>query len=237
MTSVFQDQLVAAGYTTCWMHGEPSGTSCVDFIGAVNATYAGGVTLAQPGFVAGFTSALFDGVDDQASAADNAAFDLGTGDFTLSGIIQVASLSGSTFTIMGHDGNGGAGDWQLRLINGLFSCRFAGGNAYQSASQISVGVPHRWCFSADRNGNGLFIIDGVLDATRDISADVATSLTDASTLYIGRRLSAQWFPGYMQANAIAKGVATSLATEQAINASLQSVYASGGPAFVGGGFF
>jgi subtilisin-like proprotein convertase family protein len=101
-----------AGY---WRFGEPSGSTVqIDSSGhGNNGTYLGGVTLAQPGALAGNpnTAASYDGVNDTSRIPDAASLDVGP-QFTVEGWVKRSSTTKS-MELMNKGGNG----FQLVVMN------------------------------------------------------------------------------------------------------------------------
>ena len=142
----------------------------------------------------------FDGSNDLITAADNANLDAGVGDFTWavwfkttsSTFSRILSKQGSEsaliYAYLGSGGNAG----QVGVIyydgSGSVDTGYIG-------SGLNDGGWHYLTYSADRSGNALTYIDGVLVATTDISSE-SGDLSNSGAFTIGAHTSAsQRFDG------------------------------------------
>ena len=205
--SVYTSLCITDGATWGTVFGESSGTTCTDFVGGVNATYSGSPTLGVSGPIAGTTSATFASASSQyASAADNAVFDLGTGNYSIELVFKVAASDAGIEYLMGHNGDGGAGDWAIRMQSLLITARHEGTSYQDSTTNVGTGVWDHWVWTATRAGNGIWYRNGASSSTRDISGTSATSLTNTGTFYLARRATTGYWDGTFAAAIIYKGV-------------------------------
>lgn len=183
--SSFETEMLALTPTTYYRLGEPSGTAAVDAMGVQNGVYTGSPTLAVSGYAAGDTGVTFNGSSQYVVIADNAAWDIGTGDFSACVAVKLSSWpAGSQFLIA--RGVGTAGNWTMYL-NGAATDRVSfriDSNYYDIDSSISIATGD-WVLlsiSADRSGLLTLYVDGVSAGTVDISADVSSDLTSTDAL-------------------------------------------------------
>ena len=152
----------------------------------------------------GYASLLLDGSGDYISVPDNAAFDFGTGDFTIEFWLRWNSLSGFQ-TIYDHGYTGsGALLLQTGSGNGRFIVYASGSIVTQESDALGTGT---WGFyQIVRSGSTLTIYrDGVSKG----SASNSTNFSVAADLCFGARLTTgvNNFNGWMQDIRITKGVA------------------------------
>jgi surface protein len=127
----------------------------------------------------------FDGVGASISVSNNSSLNFGTSDFVIEATF-VTKASGAFFRILDKrdltygytvsvDNNNVI---RLELNDGSGNSGFVGNTI------VNDGIKHTIRIEADRSGNALFYLDGVLDATRDISSKNG-NLDSTSDLYIG----------------------------------------------------
>lgn len=149
-------------------------------------------TEASP--IIGGTAATYNGTSQNYSRAHHAAFNFGTSDFTFGCWVRPANTSAGSRFILGHDGDGGAGSWELWQSATNINSRFNG-----TTSISATVLDTTWQFIAvvmDRDGNGRIWRN--LDwahAGTSIAAGSGTSIDTTATFYIGRRESTGFFPG------------------------------------------
>jgi len=146
----------------CWRMGESAGTTMFDSSGNGNdGTYVGGVTLNQPGAVAGDTAARYDGVNDVGRVPDDPSLDVGSS-FTLEGWIN-RSNDAKTHTMF----NKGDRGFQLVVMSGasgnqVFLRKTNITTIARSSLPVPAGAYHH--VAATMNGNGStahIYVDGV----------------------------------------------------------------------------
>ena len=178
---------------------------------ANHGAYHDNPTLGVVGSILGDkdTAVTFDGsTDNNVTALDNDAYDFGTGDYSLEAWIKRSAVPGSSEFIVAHDGEGDSTDWDFFVDSGtdILKARI-GGTIYSAISQdISTNSWHHVVFTADRDGNGIFYIDGEVNNTVSISGTSSTDLTNTNLLYIADRPTAgnEW-TGSVDEVAIYKG--------------------------------
>lgn len=150
----------------------------------------------------GGSSLVLDGSGDYLSVPDNAAFDFGTGDFTIEFWLRWNSLSGFQ-TIYSH-GLVGAGDLLISTQSGTgrFAVAFSGSGILTESDALGTGV---WGFyQFVRSGTTVRLYrDGVQKGTGTSGANLGST----SSLLIGSRPDGFQFNGWVQDVRITKGVA------------------------------
>jgi hypothetical protein len=171
---------IAEDLSHWWMMNEGSGTSVDDKgSGANNGTISGAdwIDAADPDTGLDFISANSDKVD----LASNIT--IGTNDFTVIAKVKIdATLNDTDPGILGA-GNSGAGyasPLQIDSGTGKISFELDGTQYTSTGLDITDGLEHTIAVSADRSGNAIIYIDGVVDDTISISAKSAVSLTVSS---------------------------------------------------------
>jgi len=178
---------------------------------ANHGTYHDSPTLGISGAIGidNDTAVTFDGsTDNNFTAPDNAAYDFGTGDYSLEAWIKRTAVPGSSEFIVAHDGEGYPSNWDLWVDSGtdILKARI-GVTGYTAVSyDISDDRWHHVVFTADRDGNGTFYIDGEVNNIVDISGTSSTDLTNTDLLYVADRPTAgnEW-TGSIDEVAIYKG--------------------------------
>jgi len=197
-----------------------------DGSGGVNrADSAGSHTLTDASITtsaAGYpeaVSANFDGSNDYFTAANNADFDFGTGDFTVGGWVKFTSTTGAqTFYSYNVDD-----DISIKKeAAGTFACYLGGvdetGYAWNPVADVWY---HVACKRSGTTVTGY--INGQSIGTGTSSVDV----TDTGSLYVGARSNvAQWVNGQMADWAVWKGTALSDANIASLAATM-SIQQSG----------
>ena len=198
--------------------GTPSGTLALDESTTGNhGTFANVSAYGVKGATGSDfdTAVTFSGAaDSHVIAPDNDAYDFGTGDFTVEAWIKRTANPATSEYIVGHDGNGAAGDWGFWQDATSGQClifRLVGGSGISHNGGCSAGFnDNRWhhvVFSADRDGSGTFYVDGKASGEVNLSADTG-NISSTSNLYIGDRTApnTEW-TGSIDEVAIYKGVA------------------------------
>jgi hypothetical protein len=174
-----------------WRMGESSGTTMTDASkNANNGTYAGTVTLGQPGALAGDkgTAVAFDGRTASASVASSRSLQVNW--ITIELWIKKTTETGyGVYVAKNVTGGGGVGSSWFQLLNNSFSGRleFRVTGDYDPVLVSSTAlVVNTWYYVvATYDGTvAKLYINGKLDAT--LSAVAAPTQTD-DPLYIGRR--------------------------------------------------
>ncbi|MCL5010946.1 MAG: LamG domain-containing protein [Patescibacteria group bacterium] len=143
----------------------------------------------------------FDGVDDYVNAGD--VLDMGTNDFTISAWVKqnnpAISMIVTKYRSTGTDNRG----YYLRFDGGAVNAWIGGattnGVVITGSGASTANVWHYIVATFDRDGLGKVYIDGVLNASADISGENA-SINTAHNLYFGRRdneLTPYYFTGFI----------------------------------------
>lgn len=150
----------------------------------------------------GGSSLLLDGSGDYLSVPDNAAFDFGTGDFTIEFWLRWNSLSNYQ-TIYSH-GLVGSGDLLIaaQAGTGRFGVALSGAAIFTESDALGTGV---WGFyQFVRSGTTVRLYrDGVQKGTGTSGANLGST----SSVLIGSRPDGFQFNGWVQDVRITKGVA------------------------------
>lgn len=161
-----------------------------ELVGGLDLTLTGSPTTGvDMGFAAGDTGITFTESTQWASRAHDAAFNAGTGDWSVAfwGVIPTSNTT--TRYLVCHDGNGDAGSWDIKHTSSLFQTRFAGITPGNSSFTPNGSVKFL-VFNWDRDGNHTRYIDGTLTYTADISSGSATDVSVTKILYLARRETA-----------------------------------------------
>lgn len=150
----------------------------------------------------GGSSLVLDGTGDYLSVPDNAAFDFGTGDFTIETWIRWNSIS--TYSVWYNHGLASTGALLIAATagTGRWSVAVSGSAIMTESDALGTGV---WGFyQLVRSGNTFTLYrDGVQKATATSSA----SLSNTANLLIGGRSDGFSLNGWMQDVRVTKGVA------------------------------
>lgn len=170
---------------------EPSGTTMTDRgPNALHGTYGGSPTLGVAGPVAGHTAATFDGTTQYGSVSHDAAFDLGTSDFSLGFWLKDATWAAASSFLFCHAGGGATSEWEAYqgpVANHIRS-RIAGVDVNVSTATLNDDAWHLVGLTADRDGNARWWADGVPNGSAvDISSGSATAISNSVSLYVARR--------------------------------------------------
>lgn len=189
--AAFDDTVLGKSPSGYWLAGS-SDTTVADEVGSVDFTWSGTPVVGVSSIDGTSSAATLDGSTDYLSRNDDDIFDCGTSDFSLMAAIKVSAWpSANHYTIFGHNGGGGSNDL------GLFLNRFAtdvvslyiDGTSYNMTSPVTLADDawHLLIVAADRSGNATLWVDDQTGATVSISAESATSLTNANVALIGTR--------------------------------------------------
>jgi len=150
----------------------------------------------------------FDGSGDYLTVADNAALDLGTGNFTIEAWIFATSVSPTAnFTIVAKGASSATGTWQFDITSSS-KLRIQYDSAGEIISTASL-VANTWNHVAVvREGTGSNQTKLYINGTNDGTGTVSSNLGDASTVKIGlNRDGTTYFQGYISNLRIVKGTA------------------------------
>jgi len=139
-------------------------------------------------------SGYFDGSGDDLNIANNAAFNLSSGAWTVEAWIYPTTSAGYRTIISGR-----TAIWEMGLYTGTYQLYFYNGSIYTTTATVT---PNSWNHVAlSSNGTSIKIyINGVLDST--VTASPGTTGTAVT---IGSMGSSQYFTGYIADARIVKG--------------------------------
>src|SRR3990167_10304778 len=101
--------------TAYWRLGEASGAPADSSGNGHTLTVGGSPAYDAAGWTGDSDGAMtFDGLD-YLSNADHADWDIGTSDFTVSWVLKRSGTPAAQEAIIGHDGQGFSGEWQVSL--------------------------------------------------------------------------------------------------------------------------
>jgi hypothetical protein len=230
----FPDAVMALSPDGYWRLEETSGTNAADLTGTQDGTYIGTPTLDVTG-IDGNNAVTLTGGTMGISVADNAAWDLGTGDFTVMWAMKRSGTwPAAAQFLFGHDGDGGAGSFGSNLQTGnagVLELRFESTAYTVTTSPTTLLSDDAWhlCFwVVDRSGNAELWVDGVSEGTVAVSGSSAVDLTNIRVLYLGRRAAGNGFIGSLDEVAIWKGVLLSSTEIGDIQATLAAGHTSTG---------
>ena len=149
-------------------------------------------------------SGYFDGTGDYLTAPNNAAFNFGTGNFTVECWVYVKSFTGSTNVIIStyQDGSNG---WTIGIVNNVFYGSVAG-DSVEIYSSVTPQVNTWTHLALTRSSTTLSLfVNGVVAATQSNSTNMST----ASALTIGTNVGGGSlnFTGYITDVRVVKGTA------------------------------
>ncbi len=193
---------------TGWWPGEGSGLDIVD---GRNATLHNGATYGSGQVGQAFQ---FDGVDDDATIANAAALNVGSGDFTMEFWVKNNDGSGERVMVEKWDSDANTG-WTLANRGGLY---FAGpGGDISTGAEIPVGAWTHIALRRNGGGIGLFLNGGQVG-----SGTNTNDLTTSVPLLFGRRRGSQGFFWNGLIDEVHLFVGTALS-----NAEIQAIYDAG----------
>lgn len=162
-----------------------------EVVGGLDLTLMGSPSTGiEMGFNAGDTGITFVESTQWAETAHNAAYNASTNDWSWSAWVTLPTSDGTTRYVIGHDGNGDAGTWDVKHTNSNLATRFAGLTTGNSAFTPSSTAVRFLVINWDRSGNETRYVDGSLIYTADISSASATDVSATKKLYIARRETA-----------------------------------------------
>ncbi len=160
----------------------------------------------NPYMPSGYWSGFFDGNGDFLSVPSNAAFDLGSSDFTVECWFYSNSFAATQGLISRYNYSGSGFGWALGIVNST-TLRFGRGNDVLLDATVSAMAVGTWYHvAAVRNGSTLTTY---LNGVQAAQATGISNFTDATTaLQIGRtNLSAYDMNGYISNTRVVKGTA------------------------------
>ncbi len=159
-------------------------------------------------------SGYFDGSGDYLSVPDNAAFDIGSGSFTMESWIYLTSFGNTSAMIACQDGSSGSNrSWTFQLwgTSTIGLTLFTGGSPVSSSGNFNFALNTWYHVAAVRNGTSLRLYVNGSDVGGGTNATTANN--SASNITIGAEDPTwqgsypYWFPGYISNLRILKGTA------------------------------
>mgnify|MGYP007071586315 CR=1 FL=1 len=184
----YYDAVMALEPVGCWALAESTGTTAEDFSATgVDGAYVNTPTLDVAGPLTNdpATGVTFAAAStEHVTIADNAAWDFGTGDYSIACWIKRAdSPTSAEYVLSRPTGTTDGFDMAFPASSRLRS-RLGALNVY-SAYGISNGAWRHVVVSMDRDGNGQYYIDGVASGSPvNISGEAARDLTSADIIYV-----------------------------------------------------
>jgi hypothetical protein len=223
----FADEVLALNPVAYWRMGEASGNLADSSGNGYTLTTNGTPTYGQTGFTdsADSNDAIGFAANAAFSDGDEDDYDFGTGDFTLMVAVKMSDKGtwDADEQLMGHPGQGVAGEWWLRLddyLTDLLTLRLAdatSGSAdytfLTSSTPLDDGSWHLVVLACDRSGLAYCYVDGYEVDTTNISSSASYDVTNTGNLYIGARNTSggTQYTGDLDEIAIFKGVVLSAA--------------------------
>jgi hypothetical protein len=163
-------------------------------------------------------SGYFDGTGDNLSIANNAAFQFGSGDFTVEAWVYAPSNPPGIGSIVSHsDGASASGTQFLVRTEGsntsVVAAVYSGGTAYVAtwSSALPIGQWNHVAFT--RSGTSTYLwVNGVQRATASVGSVSLNTTSTALTIGSNASASADNWLGYISGTRITKGAALYTAT-------------------------
>ncbi len=171
-----------------WTMEEGQGTTTADVTGNGND----GELEGSPSWVTGYTGNAinFDGVNDRVNCGPENGTDMGTGDFSITGWIKLAS-SQNTYPTIVSKGAGSSTDegyWLIVRYSRLWLFLSNGVTRITLSSDISEFNDNTWhhvAASIDRSGDVSFYLDTIPIGTADVSQFNGQNITSTDDFVIG----------------------------------------------------
>lgn len=191
-----------------------------ELVGGLDLTLSGSPTTGiDMGFAAGDTGIAFASSSTQyATRAHDTAFDAGLGDWSVAFWAIIPSSDATTRYLVGHDGDGDAGSWDIKHVNSLLQSRFAGETPGNSSFTPNSSVKFI-VYNFDRDGNATRYVDGSLNHSVSIASASAVDVTVNNAFYLARRASSG-SPGYSDVTFAHVVLRTSLWTPQEMTGAM-----------------
>lgn len=229
--TAFDVAVLATSPDGYWRLGEPSGTDAVDEAGTQNGVYVDSPTLGVTGYASGDTGITL-AAGDEVTVANNAAWDMGTGDFSFMAAINLSSWDGSSKWLFGHSGDSEGQEWGLYMqggIDGNFRLQLNAVTFQLNASTTIAGAG--WLLlgvSVDRDSLARLTINGSEEDTISVSAQSGNSLSQGVTLHLGARANGNNMIGSLDEVAVWKGQLISAAQFTTFHAAKDGSGGGGG---------
>ena len=155
-------------------------------------------------------SGYFDGTGDQLTVANNSAFDVGSGNFTVEAWVYLTSTSGSVFNYSNGQTQNSNFAWEIYQLSATSIQVFVAQGTSQYVASSTALVPNAWNHVAGvRNGNTLTIyVNGVAGGTTVSVAGVTVNNPSGATVKVsGYNNSTNNIAGYVTDARMVKGTA------------------------------
>lgn len=189
----FEEAVLALTPDAYWRLGESSGNAADSSGNSRTLTAGGTITYGEAGWAGDGDTAMTFTSGDSLTRADEALWDVGTSDFTVMWAHKVGPGWPTDQQLIGHDGQGFAGEWYVRMsattdairirlqdaVTGTLTTDFV-----TTADSLDTGA---WVFCVitfDRSGNAILYVDGYTEYTQDISSASAYNVTNARALWL-----------------------------------------------------
>lgn len=161
-----------------------------EVVGGLDLTLQGSPSTGiDMGFPAGDTGITFVESTQWAETAHNSAYNAALLDWSFAAWLVLPTSDTTTRYIIGHDGNGDAGTWDVKHTSSNLATRFAGITPGNSAFTPNGNVKFLVC-NFDRDGNAVRYLDGSSVHSASIAAGSAVDVSATKKLYIARRETA-----------------------------------------------
>ena len=133
---------------------------------------------------------LMDGVNDYITVPDDANLDFGLSDFSIELFVRLADYTPAAELVLLEKHASNLGYKLLLTTAGKLKLQFGNGTNFTTfsyESDATGATDDSWAhflITADRDGNALYYVNGVLNATVDISGSVAQTLDNTGALNI-----------------------------------------------------
>lgn len=191
----YVDAVLALSPTAYWRLGDASGNATDSSGNGYTLTAGGTPTYGAAGWTTDGDDAItFDA--DWFTLSDAAWMDVGTNDWSMSWVMKRSGTPAAAEAILGHDGQGSAGEWALHLtaISTRFQVRCGAAYNLNFTGTVYDDVLHHFVLTCDRSADATLYLDGSSVGTVTISADVATDLTNTRALWMGARSATPSYP-------------------------------------------
>jgi hypothetical protein len=152
------------------------------------------------------------GQEDHLITANNAAFNLGTGDFMICMVVKPAALAGAQSILLAKRATVSANGFMcvIRLTSNGFAMLSQGGNAVEHSATLNTSTIYRVAWGRT-SGQAVVIVDGVASST----VANTNNLDNTEPLYHGRRTDSAGADFDWYGTSVFKGVAPTTGSAEA----------------------
>jgi hypothetical protein len=240
--TAFADAVIALSPTAWWRLGEASGNALDSSGNSRTLTASGSITYSQAGWPGDGDTAMAFAATSYLRRADEAAWDMGTGDFSVMWAHKVGPGWPTDQQVIGHDGQGTNGEWRVRFSTSEDNIQLYFGDATSgsvslfiptTANTLDTGAWVLCVITADRDGNATLYVDGYTEYTGSIAAGSAYDVTNASFLYVAHNNTsgARQYVGSLDEVALWKGTLLSQSQVRGLYDSRNGGGGGGGSTF------